>query len=407
MIARRLKAAVYDRLPLTAKLAVKEIAFRLRGRPTNTGDREVVLVFDERLPTPDRDAGSLRMVRILSILTTRWRVIFLPFTASNEREQDLRSAGAEVADIGEYKRLLKSPRVVAAIVSRPAMAALLTPRFRQLNPGVRVIFDTVDVHFVRLERECALTADERICAEAARYREIETELARSVDVIWCASVDDERLLRNAVGDCESVVIPTLHEIRDAGTSFEEREGLLFVGSFAHRPNADAVEYFLREIFPLVREEIPGISFTGVGAGPPAEIIDTADERVRFPGYVPDMEPCLRTARLFIAPLRYGGAGTKGKVGEALACGLPVITTPCGAEGFGLTSGTDALIADGPREFANAIVRAYSDKELWSQLSGEGRRKIEDGFTPAAVAAKILASVDPSRPAGHETIIGLE
>jgi glycosyltransferase involved in cell wall biosynthesis len=192
-----------------------------------------------------------------------------------------------------------------------------------------------------------------------------------------------------------VVIPTLHELHEAGAGFDERDGLLFVGSFAHRPNADAVQYFLDEIFPKIQSENPQIKMRIAGADPPKSIVDRASESIEVLGFVPDLEPLLQRIRVFVAPLRYGGAGTKGKVGEALSHGIPVVTTSIGAEGFGLTSGEDALIADDPIEFARAVLRAYSNKSLWQRLSENGRARIAADFTPAAVANKVLASVDPA------------
>lgn len=395
MILGFLKAALYDKLSLSSKLALKVARSRLTRLRIESPSRPRVLVFDERIPTPDRDAGSLRMMRILSILMTRYDVVFVPFTPNKQSESSLTSIGIRIADVGQYKQLLKGDHVLAAIVSRPAIAELFTHRIREINPGARVIFDTVDVHFIRLQREFALTGDPAIGAEAETYRKTETRLTRAVDVIWCASVEDDRLLRDVVGECRSVVIPTLHELHDAGPGFEERDGLLFVGSFAHRPNADAVDYFLDKIFPTIRGENPDINMRIVGASPPESIICRASQNVEVMGFVPDLEPLLRHTKVFVAPLRYGGAGTKGKVGEALSHGIPVVTTSVGAEGFGLTSGDDAIIADEPTEFAAAVCKAYSDENLWARLARNGRARIAADFTPEAVANKVLTSVEPA------------
>jgi glycosyltransferase involved in cell wall biosynthesis len=93
----------------------------------------------------------------------------------------------------------------------------------------------------------------------------------------------------------------------------------------------------------------------------------------------------------VVPLRYG-AGIKGKLGESLSYGLPVVTTSIGAEGFGLTGGVEALIADDPAEFAAAVVRAYEQRDVWEKLAEHGYRHIEKHFAPAAVAEIINSSV---------------
>ena len=171
MILARLKEALYDNLPLSTKLSLKELAFRMRGRFTEIPDRPCVIVFDERIPTPDRDAGSLRMIRILSILRERWEVIFVPFTYRHDHEHVLTNIGVRVANVAEYRRLLRDARVIAAIVCRPAIAELFTRRIRRFDPKIRIIFDTVDVHFVRLQREYELTRDPAIKADAECHRE--------------------------------------------------------------------------------------------------------------------------------------------------------------------------------------------------------------------------------------------
>ena len=97
-------------------------------------------------------------------------------------------------------------------------------------------------------------------------------------------------------------------------------------------------------------------------------------------------PFLDSSRLSIAPLLHG-AGLKGKVGEALAAGLPVVTTSVGAEGLGLATGESAMVADGAEAFADAIVCAHQSPELWNSLSEKGRSVIEGAFTPSAVRSR--------------------
>jgi glycosyltransferase involved in cell wall biosynthesis len=113
--------------------------------------------------------------------------------------------------------------------------------------------------------------------------------------------------------------------------------------------------------------------------------------VRVRGYVPDVEPYLRNARVFIAPLRFG-AGIKGKIGEAMAHGVPVVTTSVGAEGFGLTHELDVLIGDDPASFASAIQQLYLQKDLWQRVAENGRVRIKQHFTPQVVAETINNSI---------------
>lgn len=105
----------------------------------------------------------------------------------------------------------------------------------------------------------------------------------------------------------------------------------------------------------------------LGSSPPERVSALAGDRVTVPGYIPDVSPYFRRARLFVAPLRYG-AGVNGKIGHALTFGIPIVTTPIGASGFGLTNAVTAMVAENAETFAEAIVSLYSDAELWDSIS---------------------------------------
>jgi len=356
-------------------------------------DRPRVVVFDERVPSPDRDAGSLRMLLILKALAEWCHVTFVPFNRpqSIDYERALWQAGIETADATDYRSLLKNKNISAAIVSRPSMGSTFIHRIHRVNPKVRIVFDMVDTHFLRCQREYEISGDAAALSEAKRYRKLERKLAQLSDVVWCASPEDKEVMQREAPESRIEIVPTIHELRDSAKSFDEREGLLFIGNFAHRPNEDAMLFFLREVYPLVRKRQPDIQLDIIGDNTPAAIKAFASAEVRIPGYVPDVEPYLRNARVFVAPLRFG-AGIKGKVGEAMAHGLPVVTTSIGAEGFGLTHELDVMIGDDPKSFADAIEQLYLQKELWKRVAENGRRRIAQHFTPEVVAMTINKSI---------------
>jgi O-antigen biosynthesis protein len=103
--------------------------------------------------------------------------------------------------------------------------------------------------------------------------------------------------------------------------------------------------------------------------------------------VPDLQPLLDRSRALVAPLRYG-AGMKGKVTQSLAAGLPVVTTPIGAQGLGAVDGRDMLIAEDPAAFADAIVRLYRDPDLWARLSSGGRSVVERVCSTATMRERV-------------------
>ena len=385
LVPGRLRARYREHLPQDPK--------QLAAASDRNRDRPRVVVFDERVPSPDRDAGSLRMLLILKSLAKWSQVIFVPFNRPQgiDYERALWQAGIETADAIDYRSLLKNKNISAAIVSRPSMGSTFIHRIRRVNPGVRVVFDMVDTHFLRFQREYEISGEAAALSEAKRYRKLERKLAQASDVVWCASPEDRVVMAREAPGSKIEVVPTIHELRDPGKAFEDRRDMLFIGNLAHRPNEDAVLFFLHEVYPRLRKSLPTVRLDMIGDNPSAAIKAYDSEDVRIRGYVPDVEPYLQNARVFIAPLRFG-AGIKGKVGEAMAHGLPVVTTSIGAEGFGLTHELDVMIGDDPTSFAEAIEQLYLQKELWQRVAANSRLRIETNFTPEVIAETINNSI---------------
>jgi glycosyltransferase involved in cell wall biosynthesis len=150
--------------------------------------------------------------------------------------------------------------------------------------------------------------------------------------------------------------------------FDERRDLIFVGS-THPPNVDALSHFIREIWPVVRRQLGPVTLRVVGdvcRGVPAHL--SREPGVELLGHVPDLSEWLSRARVFVSPLRYG-AGVKGKILAAMTAGVPLATTPVGAEGIGLVHGQSALIAETDADFARDVIRLYGDRSLWEVLRG--------------------------------------
>jgi GT2 family glycosyltransferase/glycosyltransferase involved in cell wall biosynthesis len=355
--------------------------------------RTNVLVFDERIPSPDRDAGSGRMFMILKALAERSHVVFVPFNRPQgiEYERALWKEGIETAEAVDYARLLKSRDVQAVVLSRPLIAEAMLPRIRRLNKKVTIVFDMVDAYFIRLGRESQISGDAQVSQTAKHYRKLEKRLARASDLVWCNSSEDKRAMEAEAPGKRIEVIPTIHAIHSPGKSFEERRDLLFVGNLAHSPNGDAVHFFMRDIYPIVQQSLPEAKLFIVGDNVPAEVLAYASDRVQVTGYLPDIEPLLQGCRVFIAPLRFG-AGVKGKIGEAMSYALPVVTTSIGAEGFGLVNERSAMIADTPEAFAAAVARLYSEKQLWQSLARNSQRHVAENFTPEVIARTINNSI---------------
>lgn len=358
-----------------------------------------VLVILDRLPLPGRDAARVRMLAILKILAkfSRVTLILIYHRFENSRfEQAVRAIGIEIAGVFDYDRLLSGRHFDVALASYPHVAEYMLPEIRSLFPEAKTIFDTVDVHFVRLNREAELKNDRRLKRNAASLRRIETRLASLYDQTWCITNNDRDFLLNEAPAAQVHVVKNIHTVKTEGPPFEARHGLLFIGNFEHRPNVDAVDWLADEILPLVEREIRGIQLHLVGGGLPRKVAGIQRRNIVVHGFVEDVEPLYRLCRIVVAPLRFGG-GMKGKIGEALSFGVPVVTTEIGAEGFGLTDGENVMLANDAAAFAANITRVYHNKEMWKSLSDSGRAFIATDLSPEAAEVRIRSAFNELLP----------
>ncbi len=372
---------------------VERAARRLQGAGT-------IAMIDNYVPEPDRDSGSNKNARIIRLLRELgWHVIFIP---DNDRRSEpytgnLQQIGVEVV----YATPNGAPaaeRVRAALgladvvwIARPDVFAHFRERLDEF-PELPVVYDTMDLHHLRRARELELLGD-RSETEWRKQRELkaeELEIGRRADVVLAITELERRVLESEGLDNVHVV-PNVHVPAGTGRPFEEREGLVFIGGYAHPPNADAVEWLVREIMPRVWESEPEMRLTLLGSNPTDAVRALAgDPRVTVTGFVADVAPYFDAARVFVSPLRYG-AGLKGKIGQSLEHALPVVTTSVGAEGFAFEHERDALIADGAEAFAAAVLRVYRDRALWQRCSQGGAARLAP-FTPERVKQQIAAAL---------------
>ena len=258
---------------------------------------------------------------------------------------------------------------------------------RVLRPKARIIVDSVDVHFRRLTAKALLTNDPVDAECAVQVKAEEISVYRRADIVIAVTDDDASLIAAEVSSTRIATIPNSHFIHEP-IALTAEPILSFVGGFAHEPNADAVLYFCKEILHRIKSEVPSVIFNIIGNSPPAEVQALSSNSVRILGYVPDISPYMRSTLISVAPLRYG-AGMKGKVGEAMSLGLPVVTTSVGAEGFGLTPGRNVLIGDTPQEFAEHVVRLIRDVELREQIGLGGHRLIQEKYSDRVVMQQVV------------------
>lgn len=377
----------------------------LRSRPDGTSLGEVLVVADH-LPLFDQQSGGLRLKTIIGMMSRLgWRITFgslVPETgpgplATEAGRRRYEVALTEVGVTGFAYGLEGIRQVLAAqggrmrfaFVSFPGVASDVIPLVRSVCPWARVLYDTVDLHFLRMERQAALTENPVLRREARAMRELELACVRSADVTLAVSELERQLLLDLVPELVVETLPNVFITPKAPPpGIQGRQDLLFLGGFWHQPNADAVLWFADQILPLIRAEAPEIVFRIAGSNPTPEVLALGDRPgIEVLGYVPDLTAIFDAARVFVAPLRYG-AGMKGKVGQAMISGLPVVATGIGAEGMGAEDGQDLLIAEVPQDFADRVITLLREDALWLRLQAQGRALIEATLSETVVAERL-------------------
>ena len=371
---------------------VPKAARRLQGKPT-------ILVIDSYVPLYDRESGCVRLLNILKLLLNLgYSVIFFPDNGYPEQPYTsvLQQLGIEVI-YGtpqrynlEEKLIKYLPLIDGVWLCRPELCDKYMDLIR-LKTKVPIIYDTIDLHFLRLKRQKDYLdpSYQNTSWSWETYQKLELNYANQAEATVVVTEDEKQVL-SSLGVKNVWVIPNIHEeiYLSEKVAFDQRSGLVFIGSYNHPPNIDAVKWLCLEIMPLVWASRPDITVNLLGSNLKDEVKELASDKVVVTGYVPEVEPYFQKSRVFVAPLRFG-AGMKGKIGQSLSLGLPTITTRIGAEGMGLIDHQDVLIADTAEEFAQAVIELYDNRELWQKLADNSLETIKR-YQPATVQTNLQA-----------------
>lgn len=368
---------LYDRWQPT--LLSHEPAGLLIDRAKDRGVQQRVLLIDLALPTPDRDSASVDAYNLMLLLRDLGcQVTFLPqndlgFDGKYGRALQrigvevlhrpyVRSVSEHLADFGA--------RYEAVFLTRPGVMARQADAVRRHCPHAKIVFQTVDLHFLRMERQAELVNSSEIREKAVAMRELELQLMDRADLVTVVGSQEFDMLQERHGKTNVRLMPYARHVRGVTNGFSDRTGIVFVGGFRHEPNLDAIRWLVDEIMPLVWSKDNTIRLHVVGSDMPDEVRCLARNGVEVHGFVADLDSFMDRRRISLAPLRFG-AGIKGKVGHAMSLGVPSVVTQVAAEGMGLTHETDAMIADSPNDFAEAILALYQRADLWQHVSEAG------------------------------------
>jgi glycosyltransferase involved in cell wall biosynthesis len=261
-----------------------------------------------------------------------------------------------------------------------------------LKAGVPVILDQQNVES-HISTEVARLRWTRMGRARARldtrkWRAYERALVRRVQRTVAVSEADARDFRRLSPAASVVVRPSgadLRSVEYVDHSENRGDSLLMTGTLGYLPNLDAATWMIERILPRVRLSLPSAHLVLVGASAPASLKELGGDAVDIVGQVPDVRPFLDRADLFVAPLRAGG-GTRLKLLESFAAGLPTVATTIASSGIAVRHGVDVATADDEETFANEILRLLGDASARRAMAESARRLVQDGYDWRVIAA---------------------
>jgi GT2 family glycosyltransferase len=376
--------------------------FRARDRAMH---RQVVLVIDHYVPTPDRDAGSRTVMAFLDVLVEAGFVVkFWPHNLSYSLgyTETLQAMGIEVLHgpgQAPFDSWMKSvgEMIDAVLVSRPDVAQDTIPAIRRYSRA-RIVYYGHDLHFQRMLRQAELTGDDRLRLAAIAMRDRERAIWRQADQSLYPSDDEVTLARSIQPDAAiGKVEPYFFDHFAAPRSAPATQEIIFVAGFGHPPNEDAAVWFVNAILPLIQAAVPAANLSIIGSNPTERVQDLAGDGIAVFANVtdPELAAAYDRARVAVVPLRCG-AGVKLKTVEALRAGTPLVTTSVGAQGLAALQSV-ATVHDDPPSFAAAVVALLRDDAKWEESCRTQVDYAHERYSREALTATLLSALTTRLP----------
>ncbi|BBD09306.1 glycosyltransferase family 4 protein [Desulfovibrio ferrophilus] len=360
-----------------------------------------MVMVSDFMPRHDASSSNFRIFNLLKMLEANGCKVTYLYCASDPRDNeyaamfgpnfDFRFVPLNPARILRHIQRLKPQAVWLTnlwnIHYVNAMTLLCASLREELDTPC-LILDTMDFHAKKHLRKFQMSQDQNDLQTAEQFLGLEQILYSLGDHVITVSEEEKNdIEQNIPGSAPVTVIPNVHPVRATEASPTDRSGLAFLGNYAVQHNVDAVEHFVHAIFPAILEKKPEVQLHLLGHNAREGLGHLEGQNVIPVGFVPDVDEALSRFRVFICPMPYG-AGMKGKVGSAAACGLPIVTTSIGAEGFPFQDGTHCFIADAPAEFALKTLLLLQNDDLWSRLASNAKSSLAKHFGINAVSIRL-------------------
>lgn len=369
-----------------------------------------VLIIGLVWPEPDATAAGTRMLQLIRFfLDQNYELTFACAAARSSLSYDLsalcvRAVPIKLNDSG-FDALISDLNPGIVVFDRFITEEQFGWRVREVCPSALCILDSEDLHFLRKAREKALSQEQKKLTSFVNNEDAKREIAsiyRS-DLTLVISQFESRLLKDTFKIDPSLLfyLPFLLESRtqeaSASTNFKARQHFITMGNFKHRPNRDAVLFLKREIWPLIRKELPDAQMHVYGAYVTEELqqLNNVKEGFLIKGWAADKKKVYLNARVCLAPLRFG-AGLKGKLIDAMQFGTPCVTTSLGAEGMQGELPWNGFVADRVKDIVEKAVLLYQDEDTWNRSRINGFALLKHNFDRQPFEKALKDLIDHTR-----------
>jgi glycosyltransferase involved in cell wall biosynthesis len=374
-------------------------------------DTSKVLFLGYVWPEPRSSAAGLRTMNLIdAFLDVGWDIVFCSSSKENEYSQKLQKLGirTELVQFNDpsFDAFISKEQPNYVIFDRFLTEEQFGWRVQKHSPNSVRIIDTIDLHFLRREREKNLKAGMSLSDLAAckfnlstddAFREI-ASIYRS-DCSFIISDFEMKLLAERLDVPTTLLFLQRFHYPEPLSSpiFEDRVNFVMIGNFRHAPNSDALYWLKKEIWPIIHRQLPLAQVHVFGAYPTKEIMNLTDPKIGFyvKGTAENQFETLRKYRVNLAPLRFG-AGIKGKITDGWWSGTPIVSTSIGAEGMSEDLPWGGAISDNPEEFAINAVELYQKKELWEKCHADGKAIIQQLYSSVPHSHNLIKKLEGVR-----------
>ncbi|NVK43578.1 MAG: glycosyltransferase [Oceanospirillaceae bacterium] len=372
-----------------------------------------LLVIGYVWPEPASSAAGYRMLALLDGFRQHdWNVIFASPAEKSIHRADLPARGIDEQSIAlncsSFDAFLREAQPDVVLFDRFMMEEQFGWRVELHCPHALRVLDTEDLSCLRHARHAAAKLSGQVTTDVAPRLLFSDHAKREVaailrsDLTLMISRAEIQLLTSAFQVDPSLLHyspfmlqPVTPEQQAQLPQMDQRQHFIAIGNFRHAPNWDAVLWLQQAIWPLIRRQLPEAELHIYGAYPPpkATALDNPRQGFRVKGWAKSASEVMQQARVNLAPLRFG-AGLKGKLVDALACGTPSVTTTVGAEGMAdEQEAWPGPVADTPEAFAAAALELYRDPDQWRQSQQQGFRLHNRHFAFETHAEALMARLE--------------